>query len=313
MPDRICLFAQFDRSGTIPQHTMHYLRQLSACGFTVHVALSGAATVSKHDRVALDRIGAAAHPRPNLGLDFGAWQYLIERGCTNGAKTILLANDSVFGPLSPLAPIFGSMMSRGADVWGMVESRESGWHLQSWFLCFKAAAFARPEISRVLALPYRDMSKTEIVLHGELGLGAAIRAAGLDWDARWRQPVRRMRRLVPGNAMHVDFLSVMRSGRVPFIKVELLRDNPAAIPWIGRWRKAVERSPIFSGALIDQHLAAVGQHHAPRPPQSLRMRLLYAAISRDQPEAVWSLSDLRGMSDWLRKPARTPVPPVPGR
>ncbi|WP_419728604.1 rhamnan synthesis F family protein [Lichenicola sp.] len=275
--------------------------------------MSGAIRVSEHDRVALDEIGATAYPRPNSGLDFGAWQHLVERGCADGADTVLLANDSVFGPLQPLAPIVAGMMSRNADVWGMVESRESSWHLQSWFLCFKAAAFARPEIGRVLALPYRDMSKPEIVLHGELGLGAAIRAAALDWDACWHQPARRMRRLLPGNPMHVDFLSVMRAGAVPFIKVELLRDNPAAIPWIGRWRKALDRNPIFPIGWIDQHLAAVGQHQAPVPSQSLKMRLLYAAMSSDQPEAAMSLFGLTAASGRLAKPAEPATPPDRGR
>ena len=89
--------------------------------------------------------------------------------------------------------------------------------------------------------------------------------------------------------MHVDFLSVIRSGSVPFIKAELLRDNPAGIPWIARWRDAVARSPIFTAAWIDRHLADGAPHVAPRPPQSLRMRALYAAISRDQPEAARAL------------------------
>ena len=309
MSGRICLFAQFDHGGVIPPHTMHYLRQLSACGFTTHVALSGVAHPSAPDLVELGRIGAVAHPRENRGLDFGAWQHLIALGCADGAETILLANDSVFGPLQPLAPIFDSMMSRDVDVWGMVESRESAWHLQSWFLCFKASAFARPEISRVLALPYRDMSKSEIVLHGELGLGRAIQSAGLAWDACWRQSARRLRRLVPGNAMHIDFLTVMRAGHVPFIKVELLRDNPAAIPWIGQWRKRVARSAIFPVGWIDSHLRGIGEYRAPQRPQSLRMRLLYAAMSSDQPQAALSLFAPRDGVRWLRKRlARTVLP-----
>lgn len=289
MPRRICLFAHHDVRGHIAPHVVHYLRDLATCGFTTHLALSGMNALDENDRAALDRLGAIAHLRPNRGLDFGAWQDLVGAGCTDGADTILLANDSVFGPLQPLAPIFDDMQSGGADVWGMVESHESSWHLQSWFLCFSAAGFASRAVRRVLQQPFGEMNKAEIVLHGELGLGAAIRADGLRWDARWRQPTRRLRRLVPGNAMHVDFLSVIRSGRVPFIKIELLRDNPARVPWIAHWRQAVAASPDLPVAWIDQHLSGGATHRAPQPPQSLRMRALYAAISRDQPEAMRSL------------------------
>ncbi|WP_239479328.1 rhamnan synthesis F family protein [Lichenicola cladoniae] len=248
--------------------------------------------LSDTDRTALDCIGAVAHLRPNRGLDFGAWQDLVATGCTAGATTILLANDSVFGPMQPLEPIFTRMQARDTDVWGMVESREGAWHLQSWFLCFTAAAFEAPAVERVMRLPFHEMSKTEIVLHGELGLGVAITAAGLNWDASWSPSRRRLRRLVPGNPMHLDFLSVMRSGQVPFIKVELLRDNPTAVRWVEQWRNHVGERAIFSADWIDLHLADGGRHTAPRQPRSIRTRLLYAAISRDQPEALRSLVGL---------------------
>lgn len=292
MASKVCLFAHYDARGTIAPHVLHYLQQIGSCGFTVHVALSGMTSLSDSDRIALDRVGAIAHLRPNGGLDFGAWQDLVTNGCAIGATTVLLANDSVFGPLQPLEPIFARMQAHSTDVWGMVESREGTWHLQSWFLCFTAAAFAAPAVRRVLQLPFHDMSKPEIVLHGELGLGAAILADRLSWNACWQSSRRPLRRLVPGNPMHLDFLALMRSGQVPFIKVELLRDNPTGLRWVDQWRKHVEAATIFPPDWIDRHLADDGRHMAPRPAQSVRMRLLHAAISHDQPEAVRSLVGL---------------------
>ncbi len=286
---RTCLFAHFDPGGRIAPHVLHYLRQLSLCGFSTHVAMSGVEHAHDADRAALARLGAVPHPRPNRGLDFGAWQDLLERGCADGAGTILLANDSVFGPLAPLPPIVDAMEQAAPDVWGMVESREGGWHLQSWFLCLSAQALAAPAVARVLRQPFREMGKAEIVLHGELGLGAAIRAEGLRWAARAGPPARRLRRLVPGNPMHLDFLSVARDGSVPFVKVELLRDNPAAVRWAGAWREAVASSPIFPTAWIDRHLGDGSPWVPPRPAQTLRMRLLYAAITRDRMEALRTL------------------------
>jgi hypothetical protein len=286
---RTCLFAHHDRTGRIAPHVLHYLQQLHACGFTTHVAMSGAERVHEADRAALAQAGAIAHLRPNRGLDFGAWQDLVALGCANGSATILLANDSVFGPLAPLQPVFADMDARQPDIWGMVESREGSWHLQSWFLCFTAAAFASPAIARVLRQPFADMSKAEIVLHGELGLGAAIRADRLRWTARARTPNRQLRRLVPGNPMHLDFLSMIRGNTVPFIKIELLRDNPAAVRWVGHWRKAVASSPIFPVGWIDRHLSGDRPHIAPCPNQSLKMRLLYAAITRDRRDALQTL------------------------
>ena len=286
---RTCLFAHFDPSGRIAPHVLHYLSELGSCGFAIHVAMSGVAQPHDADRAALARLGATPHPRPNQGLDFGAWQDLIARGCADGAGTILLANDSVFGPLAPLAPIVADMEAAAPDVWGMVESREGAWHLQSWFVCLSAGALAAPAVARVLRQPFREMGKAEIVLHGELGLGAAIRAEGLRWTARARAPGRRLRRLVPGNPMHLDFLSVIRDDDVPFVKIELLRDNPTALRWAGAWRDAVAASPIFPAAWIDRHLSDGSPHVPPRPEQTLRMRLLQAAVTRDRRAAMRTL------------------------
>ncbi len=282
---RICLFAHHDPGQTIAPHIAHYLQQLRSSGFVTHIALSGMDRLRDHDRILLDRLGVVPHFRRNHGLDFGAWADLDAAGCADGADTVLLANDSVFGPLQSLEPIFETMRSGRSDVWGMVESREGAWHLQSWFLCFTARAYAAPAIARVRRLPFAGMTKPEVVIHGELGLGAAIRAEGLRWDARWRQPASRLRRLVPGNAMHLDFLSVLRSGAVPFIKIELLRDNPTAIAWVGQWRRALAEGTLLPAAAIDAHFGG-GRHVAPTPNQSLRMRLLQALISRDWPDAL---------------------------
>jgi hypothetical protein len=91
--------------------------------------------------------------------------------------------------------------------------------------------------------------------------------------------------------MHVDWLSALRSG-VPFLKIELLRDNPARIPWLGRWRSIVAASTSFPSWLIDAHLA--GGATRPHRPASRRMRLLYLLISLDKRAALASLAGRSG-------------------
>ncbi|GBQ30533.1 hypothetical protein HLH34_15695 [Gluconacetobacter azotocaptans] len=277
----VCLFAQYDPAGRLAPHVRHYLTELAACGMTIHLALSGTATTDAETARFCARHGIAAHPRPNDGLDFGAWQDLLAAGCAEGADRIVLANDSVFGPLRPLAPILRAMMDRPADVWGLVESHSVAWHLQSWFLCFTAQALDHPAIRRVLAQPFALMSKPEIVLHGEVGLGLAIRSVGLRAVAAWPDRRTGLRRLVPTNPMHADWLSVARSDKVPFIKVELLRDNPSGIFWTGRWRALVARNPHFQAEWIEACLRDQPRRSATRR-AGWKMRLLYPFLSRDR-------------------------------
>ncbi len=281
----VCLFAHFSRGPRLSASVLHYLVQLKRCGLSVHVALSGMDRLADEDREILDGLGIAAYPRANQGLDFGAWQHLIRIGCTDRADSVLLVNDSVFGPVSELAPIFAAMQARARDVWGMVESHEVSWHLQSWFICLTAASMARPAIARVFDLPFSQMSKAEIILHGEIGLGTAIRAEGLSWEACLSDPRRGLRKLVAVNPMHVDWICVLRSGRVPFVKVELLRDNPARIPWVGLWPKILRRYGAFPEHWIRERIAPVTGNGG----GSLRMGVLYLLLTRDRMPALRAL------------------------
>lgn len=281
----VCLFAHFSPHTHLSASVLHYLVQLARCGLSVHVALSGMERLADEDREILDGLGIAAYPRENLGLDFGAWQHLIRIGCTDGADSILLANDSVFGPVLDLAPIFTSMQAEARDVWGMVESHEMSWHLQSWFICLSAASMACPAVARVFDLPFPQMSKAEIILHGEIGLGTAIRAEGLSWAACLPDRRKGLRKLVAVNPMHVDWVCALRCGRVPFVKVELLRDNPARIPWLGLWPKMLRRYGEFPERWIRERITPA----AGAAGGSLRMRLLYLLLTRDRVPAIRAL------------------------
>ncbi len=282
----VCLFAHYAADGRVHPSVLHYFAQLRRCGLDVHVALSGTELLTDADRESLDGLGVHAHVRANEGLDFGAWQYLLRTGCAKGAAFVLLANDSVFGPIRELAPIFAAMQARGHDVWGMVESHEVAWHLQSWFVCLTADALRRPAVMRVFDLPFAKMSKAEIILHGEIGLGTAIRAEALNWGACLPDSRRGLRRLVAVNPMHVDWITVLRSRRVPFIKVELLRDNPACIPWFGCWPRMLRRYGSFPKAWIDERIATAPRTRIGTSPQ---MRLLYVLLTRDRVAALRSL------------------------
>ncbi len=282
----VCLFAHYAPDGRVHASVLHYLAQLRRCGLAVHIALSGTLRLLEADRGKLDRLGVVAHTRVNQGLDFGAWQYLLRAGCARDASSVVLCNDSVFGPVQALAPIFETMQRRRHDVWGMIESHEISWHLQSWFLCLTEAALARPAIARIFDLPFAQMSRAEIILHGEIGIGTAIRAEGLDWGACLPDARRGLRRLIAANPMHLDWLTVLRSGRVPFIKVELLRDNPARVPWFGCWPQMLRRYGDFPQAWIEERITTAPRRQIGTSPQ---MRLLYVLLTRDRAAALRAL------------------------
>ena len=284
---KVCLFAEFHRGNFLPGSTIHYLTELVAAGFTVHAALSGSRPLEAADRETLDRLGVHGHPRQNAGLDFGAWQELIHAGAVDGADEVLLANDSVFGPFARLAPIMRSMA--GFDAWGMVESREGRPHLQSWFVWMSGNVFRRAALQRVFAQPFAAMSKAEIIVHGELGLAAAMEGEGVDWGARYRAPFRVLpSRVVATNPMHFHWRRLLSTGTVPFLKVELLRDNPSRILGVGAWRRVLREMGMAAGSPL---LASIGQVADGRASETVgaRQAMLQLAIREDRLEVLRDL------------------------
>ncbi|MBC7801398.1 MAG: hypothetical protein H7Z10_12315 [Gemmatimonadaceae bacterium] len=306
---RVCLFAQFDPRHRIPPHVVTYVGHLQRCGYHTVVACSGSRLPPKDDRDALTATGAAMVFRPNHGLDFGAWQQLIREGHTEGADTVLLANDSVFGPFSDLAPIIARMDAKGLDVWGMIESRQHRWHLQSWFLQFSARAFNADSVARLFQQPFATMSKHKIIENGELALGAALQDEGLRCgavigtrDATW------LARRRPINQMHLDWRYNLTSGRLPFIKADLLRANLMNIPWAREWEGVVAKAFDVPTAEINARLFEYTGRVPDHPGQSypvptrkidLDMLTFYALCSRDRGPAIRAL--MRGLKSALLK------------
>lgn len=288
----VCLFAYYSTEAGLPPHTRHLLNQIASCGFKIHIAASGLSETqarSLQDDLAggTSPIPVRVHARPNIGLDFGAWQFLLSRECDRDASEILFANDGVFGPLLPLGPIVARMREQNFQIWGMVRSEAVVPHLQSWFLCMTREALDHPAIQRIFNQPFSEMSKDEIVLHGELGLGLAIKAAGLSSGAAWSNP-RGLARLLALNPMHTDWRAVLRSGHAPFIKTELLRDNPSGITATHLWRQEIPDPTFFSPDWIARYLAAT-------PPRNrsdragFRARLIQALASEDRRRALLAL------------------------
>lgn len=292
MPHRVCLFAQYHPRNRFRPPLLAYLRALRECGYLVFVAASGSAPPPDEDQAALAETGATLVLRPNAGLDFGAWQFLIGQGCAAGADHVLLANDSVFGPFAPLGPLLERMASEQHDVWGMIESEQRGWHLQSWFLHFTGDAFRHSAVQAVFAQNFASMDKEDVIGSGELALGRALRQAGLRCgalvrfaDATWFARRHRI------NMMHLDWRHNLRALGLPFVKAELLRDNPMRLPWAPAWPAELAALGADVDAISDYlrdytGRPGRGRYRTPVKPISLRLCLGYALATHDRDLAL---------------------------
>ena len=275
---KVALFAHFDRSCAVRNHVLTYLNALKDAGFSV-VCVTNSGSLLPAARERLQSCCAAVLVRRNIGYDFGAWREALEQLALPRSNTtmLLLANDSVYGPLAPLNELCRRVDFVTADIWGAAESWQTRYHLQSYFLLIgdtvlRSAAWQR-FWSRIRPVP----SKHWIVRHYEVGLSQLLLSAGFRCEALWpyshliadvdplllnsssrneggdledRDPVIRARQ---AHARHVREANVrqrplnpttdlwrqlLRAG-FPFVKRELLRDNPTRVRDVVDWRDEI--------------------------------------------------------------------------
>lgn len=137
--DEVALFVTHASDGAIKPHVSHHVASLRGCGIAcflivacddVDVAVTGAA---------LDQVDHVIR-RANAGFDFAAWAHVLRlQPEIFNAKILYLVNDSIFGPThrEALERVVARIRASKADLVGLTDSADRGWHIQSYFLAMK--------------------------------------------------------------------------------------------------------------------------------------------------------------------------------
>jgi hypothetical protein len=282
---RCCVFVHFDDRGVVRQHTRCYLSALRQAGFGI-VFVTNAAKLEPDSAQWLAEHCSLILIRHNRGYDFGAYRDGIAAlfDARIKADLLLLANDSVYGPLVGLGDIFERMDFGRADVWALTDSWQHRYHLQSFFVVFGPAALASAGFSEFWQRVRNVRSKWAAIHFYELWMTHRMQSAGLRCAAIWdyfallgtlqeahnaaqpdgpvtiEQGVRRLatehalacwRRRIALNPTSDLWLTLLQAG-FPFIKRELLRLNPGRLPDLHMWHSVVpRRSPQMYQLIMD--------------------------------------------------------------
>lgn len=270
--DRICVFVHFDRAGQVWPHTRRYLTALRQAGLDIILVTNSGALQPESEAWVLAHCSRLLLRR-NRGYDFGAYRDGI--AAMPATPTLLiLANDSLYGPLSDLESCLARIDFTAADIWGLTDSWQHRFHLQSFFLAFGPAALAHPAFHPYWAGVRNLGSKWAAVRFYELRMTAAFQAAGLRCAALWdylslidvmqslaespepganpdleEQALRRMAkaavwcadRRIPMNPSSDLWLALLQQG-FPFLKRELLRQNPGRVPHLLAWHRRAKQA-----------------------------------------------------------------------
>lgn len=233
---RVALVCHYDEAGRLRRDLIYYLSELREAGFSV-VLVSNSAFLHRDALTVARQVCTAVLVRHNVGLDFCAWREALEWLGLPQARTtqILLANDSVYGPLRPLRPLLDSI-DEASGLWSMTDSTERGSHLQSYFL------LAQSDVIRSDAWQqfWRDVRplrwKWLVIGLYEVGLTQRLLRAGFQCRALFSG----IGQEAGGGANPtLDGWRLLLDAGFPFIKRELLRDNPTQVADLADWRDQV--------------------------------------------------------------------------
>jgi rhamnosyltransferase len=222
---RVAVFAHYDSQNTIKRYILRHLAALREVCDEIHFAST--AQLGSGELAKLNGLATSSRLCENAGYDFGMWAQVLAPLHLEDCDELVLTNSSVYGPVTPLAQVFARMSDCACDFWGMTDSLEIEYHIQSFFLVFRKSILKSGKVGRFFAsvLPYRH--KWQVIRSYEVGLTHFFLDEGFV-PAVVASVLGRDLRLGACNPCICVPARLLDLG-VPYVKVELLRDNPLAL------------------------------------------------------------------------------------
>lgn len=279
------VYVHFDRKGVVHDYVVKQLEALVEAGFRITFVTNSPRF--EEDNVAL--ISPYCRQilwRRNVGYDFGAYKDGIAAlGDLAAINRLLLMNDSVYGPVRPLSEVLLNADPERTDVWGITDSWEHHYHIQSYFIVFLKGALSSKAFRRFWRrMPYVN-NKAWVIHYSEVRLTQALtqyklRASVLSpyYDLARAALAALAQRpeglskvhakfldemtdaIISGNPMnpsHVFWETLLVQFGSPFLKREAITSNPIKIPFVWRWDEAIARISDYDPGLIRRHLQSL--------------------------------------------------------
>src|SRR5947209_1819692 len=164
------VYVHYDRYGVVHDFVLTQLRALVEAGFRVTFVTNS----PKFEDRAFDLVAPMCRQvlwRWNAGYDFGGYKDGLKAvGALDGVQQLIIMNDSVYGPFWSLRELLARISPEIFDVWGITDSWEHAYHVQSYFMLFFRPALQSEGFKSFWErLPYCS-DKPWIIKHGEVKL-----------------------------------------------------------------------------------------------------------------------------------------------
>lgn len=256
-----CLFVTYTPDGYINEHVIYHLNALKAEKvFIVLVICTDGLTQPLP--TSLDHVEGILL-RSNHGWDFAAWAAALTIFPDLwSAESLILANDSVYGPTNKahFAEIMNRVRSSSQDIVALTGSNQVVPHFMSYFVGLTRSGLASGAVRRFWAEVKSLKEKTDVIKTYELTSLTMWRDRGVDVEVLF--PANEDDDNEPINPTLVNWRRLLQDG-FPFLKVQLLRDKLPQVDPSG-WEDALEANCELR-TCIERHLLTL---RAPKQKES---------------------------------------------
>jgi len=254
----VCLFVTHSPNGYIWDHVLHYLDALIAERFAIVLVIATDGIDQELPPQLEDVDGILV--RANHGWDFAAWAAaLAVFPDLWNARRLVLANDSVYGPID--RPAFNAVIRRvrssTASVVSLTDSHERQHHVQSYFIALMRSALTSPALKEFWTGVKSSQDKEEVINKYEVGLLHHLRRNDVSYEVLFPTERDGVREQL-NNPVVADWRELLDRG-FPFLKVQLVRDRPPQGDPTG-WESRIPDPRVLRQ--IQDHLARTGDMRA---------------------------------------------------
>lgn len=182
---RVAVFASYSPDGILPPQVIPYLQGLQPLTKAIVVVCDNDLLPAEQEKLK----GLATHVITGRHgeYDFGSYKrgvaWARKAGLLAQADDLILCNDSCFGPVGSFKPMFVEMEARSLDFWGVTDSHQISYHLQSYFLVFSRKVFESGDFKSFFSGIARQSSVQEVIKKYEVRLTGILTDAGFKTGA----------------------------------------------------------------------------------------------------------------------------------
>lgn len=276
----LCLFVTYSATGHIAEHVLKYYNALQDCGLSmIAIIVTEGLSVALPD--AIQRSDGLI-VRRNHGWDFAAWAtaFASMPGVWN-AKSIILTNDSVYGPTSnqKLKKVIDQFLNGNSDIFCLTDSYENRHHMMSYFIGLKNGALTSPVVRNYWKNVNSYKDKDHVIHQYELSTHDHYLNSNLITEIAFPS-----KKYTPGQNPTLHQWRDLLARGFPFIKVQALRDRLPGVD-ISDWKATLKKNPALVEN-IERHLNSItsGKHvlQPARPiPATLRRFTVPSNLTND--------------------------------